>query len=359
MWNTTILNVGGIKLIKILLGYPYINEKIFMEIKNAVVVITGASSGIGRATALELARQGANLVLVARREAALHGLAEECERLGGKALPVPTDVAIEDHVNAVARKTINHYGKIDVWINNAAVTVAGHFEEIPMEDVRRVLEINLFGYIHGARAVIPHFKQNGKGILINVSSMVAAAGEPYFIPYAISKFAIRGLGLSLNQELVNENINVCTVLPGVIDTPLYNQSANYMGKAVKPPGKAMAAEEVTDAIIGLIEKPQPELFVGAKGKMLAAMRKIAPATFNKKMKKMILQDHFEQETESPLSKGNLYEPMREYASISGGWSHEEGSSQFMKYLIPTSIITGAAIGLAFAWKNRMLTQATR
>jgi NAD(P)-dependent dehydrogenase (short-subunit alcohol dehydrogenase family) len=323
-----------------------------MKTRNAVVVITGASSGIGRATALELAERGASVVLVARREEALQELAEECERLGGKALAIPTDVSIEEHVHGVARKAAEHFGKIDVWINNAAITVAGHFEEIPMDDFRRVLEVNLFGYIYGSRAAVNHFKGQGKGIIINVSSMVGLTGEPYFAPYVISKFAIRGLGISLNQELINENIQVCTVLPAVIDTPLYNQSANYMGKAIKVPGEPIPAEEVAQSIVGLIKKPKSEIFVGAKGKLAAVMRFIAPRFFDEKSHEMILEEHFEQEKEVVNSQGNLYNPMKEYASVSGGWI-PEGEPTFLKYVIPvTSLITGLAVGFAFMQKNK-------
>jgi short-subunit dehydrogenase len=326
-----------------------------MKTKDAVVVITGASSGIGRATALELASRGANVVLVARREEALFSLAEECERGGVRALAVPTDVSIEEHVYGVAEKAINEFGKIDVWVNNAAVTAAGNFEQIPMADFRRVLEVNLFGYVYGARAAVSFFKKQGAGTLINVSSMVALTGEPYFAPYVISKFAIRGLSESLRQELVNENISVCTVLPGVIDTPLYNQSANYMGKAIKAPGKASPAEEVADAICSLVENPESELFVGAKARMTAAMKYLAPGMFDKMSQDTILHEHFEQDKETINSKGNLYEPRREYASVSGGWIHngEQAKKAIEKYALPASLITGAAIGLAYFFKSKI------
>lgn len=325
-----------------------------MELKSTVVVITGASSGIGRATALELAQKGANLVLVARREEALHGLAEECERIGGRSIAVPTDVSIEGHVYGVVQKAINRFGRLDVWVNNAAVTVAGHFEDIPMRDLRRVVEINLFGYIYGARAVIPYFKKQGKGTLINVSSMVGVSGEPYFTPYAISKFGIRGLGMSLHQELEKDNIHVCTVLPGVIDTPIYNQAANYMGKAIKTPGKPIPAEDVANAIIKLIEKPKREVFVGVKGKTMGIFSLLAPGIFDKKMEAQIEREHFDQEKSVYGTTGNLYDPMKEYASVSGGWIQNNASEKIAKFLIPFSILTGAAVGIAWYFKNQKL-----
>lgn len=324
-----------------------------MEVKNSVVVITGASSGIGRATALELARKGAKLVLVARREGALHGLTEECERLGEEAIAVPTDVAIEQDVKGVAEKAIQHFGKIDVWINNAAVTAAGHFEEIPMEDFRRVIEINLFGYIYGARAVVPHFKKQAGGIIINVASIVSISGEPYFSPYVISKFAIRGLGISLHQELEKDNIHVCTVYPGVIDTPLYNQSANYMEKDVIAPGKAISAEKVSEVIISLIEKPKKEAFVGKSGILTQLAQSVAPELFDRKVEQKTFQSHFNHEKETGVSRGNLYDPMRDFASISGGWNghDEKKKDKALEILIPTAIIAGLALGIALLLKK--------
>jgi short-subunit dehydrogenase len=326
-----------------------------MKTKDAVIVITGASSGIGRATALELAKQGASLVLVARREDALYALSEECERAGGRAFAIPTDVSIEEHVYGVAEKAINQYGRIDVWINNAAVSAAGCFEEIPMEDFRRVLEVNLFGYIYGSRAAVSYFKRKKEGVIINVASMVALTGEPYFTPYVISKFAIRGMSMSLRQELVKDNIQVCNVLPAVIDTPLYNQMANYMGKSVKAPGKPIPAEEVAYAIAALVENPENEIFVGAKGRLTSAMKFVAPDTFDKLSQQTIFDDHFDQEMETINSQGNLYEPRRDFASISGGWLNEgkQEPKPIEKYALPASLITGAAVGLAYFFKNKL------
>ncbi|MFN3402697.1 MAG: SDR family NAD(P)-dependent oxidoreductase [Cytophagaceae bacterium] len=328
-----------------------------MEIKNSVVVITGASGGIGRATALELAKQGANLVLVARREEALEELVNECENFGTEALAIPTDVSIESHVAAIVPRAIDRFGKIDVWINNAAVSAAGHFEEIPMEDFKRVIDINLYGYIYGAKAIIPYFKKQGKGMLINVSSIVAISGEPYFSPYVISKFAIRGLGISLNQELQPYHIPVCTVLPGVIDTPLYNQAANFMGKPIIAPGEAISAKEVAFAIGSLFASPQREIFVGGNGKLAAAANIIAPDLLDKLIQKRMFRDHFAQDQHAVSTKGNLYDPVKKFASISGGWSTDGISNKdVMKFIVPASLFAGAAIGLGFLLKRKTVAK---
>ncbi len=137
------------------------------KVGDAVVVITGASSGIGRATALAFARRGATVVVAARREQALRGVATECEQLGGRALAVPTDVTDEAAVRSLARRAVESFGRVDVWVNNAAVGLFGRFEDTPLEAYRRVIETNLFGYIYGARAALPIFREQGSGVLIN------------------------------------------------------------------------------------------------------------------------------------------------------------------------------------------------
>jgi short-subunit dehydrogenase len=247
-------------------------------------------------------------------------------------------------VNALAQKAISEFGKIDIWVNDAAVSMLGRFEDTPMEDIRRVIDINLFGYIHGAKAVIPHFKERKEGTLVNVSSIVGLTGQPFSLAYTVSKFAIRGLSVALQQELADEkNIHVCTVLPGTIDTPLFQHAANYMGKEVQAPGPAKDADEVAKEILKLTKDPKKEVVVGKFPKIPAYMaRAFTPGLFDKQMRKLVSKSHFSKEA-AARSKGNLYEPMKEYATISGGWQHEKHSSTAKKVAIGGAVL-GAAIG---------------
>lgn len=291
-------------------------------IKDSVIVITGASSGIGRATALKLAQQGATLLLAARREVILDEVAAECSRLGGRALAVPTNVTDEAAVNALARRAIDTFGRLDVWINNAAVTLFARFEDAPTDVFRQVIETNVFGYFYGARAALPYFREQGSGILINVDSVVGVGPQPYTSAYVMSKYAIRGMAGSLRMELnldQADNIHVCTVLPATIDTPLFTQAANYTGRATKAMDPVYPAESVADAIAGLIIKPQREVIVGEAGYLMVGQSTLTPDIYERMMAQQVDQNHL-QDWPVLSTDGNLFEPMP-VAAISGGWEH--------------------------------------
>src|SRR6185437_6845524 len=241
------------------------------------VVITGASSGIGRATAHRFAEAGYRLALAARRAAALDDVAEECRRRGAEAIAVPTDVTDPGQMRHLAQRAIATFGGIDVWFNNAGVFLLGRFENKSEAQFRRVIETNLFGYVHGARAVLPHFRARRRGILINNASLAARTGLPLATAYVASKFAIRGFSLALREELAAEpRIAVCTVLPASIDTPLWQHSGNVSGRAIRPLRPAYDPDLVARAVLRLARHPRREVIVGAFGKILAAQHHWLP-----------------------------------------------------------------------------------
>jgi short-subunit dehydrogenase len=297
------------------------------RIEDMVVVITGASSGIGRAAALMFARLGGTVVLTARREGVLEEVAEECRQLGGRALVVAGDVTEPETLQRVAQAAVENFGRIDVWVNNAAVTLFGRLEETPYEACRRILDTNIFGYLHGARAVLPYFREQGRGIMINLSAQNGKVGSPYTSLYATSKFAINGLGESLRMELQDApNIHVCTVLAASIDTPLFQHGANYTGRAVKPLDPVYSAQKVASAIVRLALHPRRQAVVGHAGRQVLLLRTLAPATAEKLISRRVDKNHF-QKRQTPASDGNLYEPMRQWNTIGGGWRTVEESSR--------------------------------
>lgn len=157
------------------------------DLNNAVVVVTGASSGIGRATALLFARQGATVVLAARRTALLRQVEQECQARGGRARCVPTDTSRDEQVEALAARALEACGRIDVWVNSAAVLALGRIEEIPAADHEQLIRTNLFGYLCGTRAAVRQFRRQGHGILVNNASVLGAIGAPYSSVYSATK----------------------------------------------------------------------------------------------------------------------------------------------------------------------------
>lgn len=299
-------------------------------IADSVVVITGASSGIGRATALAFAQEHAKLVLAARREDLLHEAVAECEEQGANALAVRTDVTDAEAVEQLASKAVDRFGRIDTWVNNAGVMEFGRFEETPPEVFRRVIDTNLFGYIHGTRAALPIFREYGGGVLINIGSVVAETGQPYTSAYVVSKYAVRGLGVSLREELSvdgNQNIYVCTVMPATVDTPIFQHAANYSGRAVKAIPPVYPAKRVAQSIVGCARKPRPEIFVGNAARMLQMEHKVAPQLTERQMARMTDRMQLDRQKVAPQTNGNLFEPIHEGNGISGGWNTLTGIHQ--------------------------------
>jgi NAD(P)-dependent dehydrogenase (short-subunit alcohol dehydrogenase family) len=288
-------------------------------LRDSVAVVTGASSGIGRATARRLAELGAAVALAARSEESLREAAAECEAAGGRALVVVTDVADEDAVRELARRAAEHFGRIDVWLNAAAVMVYGSFEEVPSEVFRRVIETNLFGQIHGARAVLPYFRAQGSGVLVNVASIWGRIGSPQVSAYVTSKWGVLGFSECLRQALHDEkDIHVCSILPISVDTPIFHHAANYTGRAVRPPPPVLDPDRVVDAIVRSITRPRSRATVGLTGHLLTWLHTLSPALYDR-----IAPYAFHRLGYRPApaqdGPGNVLAPMPEWNRVRAGW----------------------------------------
>jgi NAD(P)-dependent dehydrogenase (short-subunit alcohol dehydrogenase family) len=311
--------------------------------KDRIVVVTGASSGIGRATALQLAAGGATVVVNARGKEALESVVADCEQAGGRAVAMAGDVADSRGMEAIAAETVGNFGRLDAWVNNAAVNLFGRFEELPLDEFHRVAETNFFGTVHGARAAIPWFREQGHGVLVNVASVLSKVGSPFQSAYAASKFAIRGLSESLRQELEDvPDISVVTVLPGAIDTPLFSHAGNYMGRQVVAPRPTIDVERVADGITAAIARPRREVVIGGSTRLDLLTSRLAPGLTEKASARLMASEQFSDEPAAPTS-GNVFEPVPYGTGTEGGWRAERRWSWKLGLALGAAVATGAVL----------------
>ncbi|WPG40182.1 SDR family oxidoreductase [Variovorax sp. EBFNA2] len=291
-----------------------------------VVVLTGASSGIGRATALAFASQGASLVLAARNREALQTVAADCERAGARVLVVPTDVTDPGAVSALAQAAITHFGHVDMWINNVGVGAVGRFEDTPLASHRRVVEANLLGHMHGAHAVVPHFRARGRGTLVHMISLGGWVGTPYATAYTASKFGIRGFSESLRAELADcPGIHLCEVFPTFVDSPGMSHGANYSGHRVGPPPPVVDPRRVAAALVGLATRPRARTYIGAPARPGILMHALAPNLMARLLGR-VGSAAMRRAPPAERSDGNLFEPSRGCA-IDGGFRKRAGPAR--------------------------------
>ncbi len=280
-------------------------------IAQQAVVIMGASSGIGRATALEFAKQGASVVVSARSQDGLDSLVKEISDAGGKAVAVPADVVIFSQVQAVAEKAVELYGRLDTWVHAAATAVFAPFEQVTPTEFERVIQVNLLGQVYGAMAALPHLRQTGQGALIHVSSVEARRSLPLQSSYAASKHGIEGFLDSLRVELQHEGvpISVTNVMPATINTPFYDKGLTKLG--VKPTGVPpyYQPELVAEAILHVAAHPTRDIIVGDVGRVLDFLQKVSPTFVDWMLQAVGIEGQRTQSPKSIDSPNNLYTPM--------------------------------------------------
>jgi short-subunit dehydrogenase len=272
------------------------------RIEDQVVVITGASSGIGLATARLAAERGAAVVLSSRNQAELESIAAEIERGGGRALAVAADVADPEAVQHVADEAIRRFGGFDTWVNDAGVSIYGRLIETPLEEKRRLFDVNYWGVVHGCRAAVPHLQVRG-GAIVNVGSVVSDRAVPLQGAYSASKHAVKGYTDALRMELEADGapISVTLVKPAGIDTPFFAHAENHMQHEAKPPPPVYAPRVVARAILECAERPVREITVGGGGRLLTALGLVAPRLTDLYMERLLFSAQQSDRPPTPAS----------------------------------------------------------
>ena len=273
-----------------------------------VIVITGASSGIGLCTAETAAKKGAKVVLAARSNQTLDEVVQRITAAGGEAIAIVCDVADRQQVEGLATAAVRRFGRIDTWVNNAGLAIYGRLDEVSEEDSRRLFDINFWGVVNGSLAALPYLKRYG-GALINVGSEVSEAVVPILGMYSASKHAVKGFtdALRLEVERVDEApVSVTLIQPTAVDTPFDEHARNYMDKEATLPTPMIDPQQVADAILSAAVKPQRDVKVGMMAKVNTFVAKNLPGIGDRMAAKQVKNFQRDEPVQEP--EGTLYVP---------------------------------------------------
>ncbi|HWL35702.1 MAG TPA: SDR family oxidoreductase [Frankiaceae bacterium] len=312
-----------------------------------VVVVLGASSGIGRATAARFAKQGATVVCAARGKRALDATVSEITQAGGRAFAIPTDAAERGQVDALARQTIAEHGRIDVWLNAVGIASYGAFEATPPEEFERVLRVNLLSHVWGAYAALPHLRESA-GTLVGIASVFGTRSSPLLTSYCASKWGLRGFYDALRMELRHqrEPVRVTTILPSSVDTPLFVHARSRLGTRPRPIPPVYDPEVVAAAIVRAARRPTREVVVGGAGAAYATVQRIAPALSDATSGLLWRLQHDDRADDA---HDNLDEPVDGAGAVRGGWKGHVSQTSAYTALVgqrpwaTRALVTGAGL----------------
>ncbi len=278
------------------------------NINDQVVVITGASSGIGLATAHEAARRGARVVLAARNRQALQDAVRRIEAEGGRAMAVVADVTKPDDLTNLAETAIRTYGGFDTWVNNAGIGVFGRLDQVSDADNRRLFDVNFWGLVSGTKIAAAHLREKG-GAIINLGSVVSDVGFPVQGMYAASKHAIKGFTDAYRMELQEAGapISVTLIKPSAIDTPFARHAKNYLQQEPKLPPPVYRPQDVADAIVHAAQHGGRDYYIGGAGKVVSTINKHLPALVDFVGARMIPRQSLSGKPPARAMTGNLYD----------------------------------------------------
>jgi short-subunit dehydrogenase len=314
------------------------------------VVITGASSGIGAATAVAFARQGATLVLGARGAAGLDDIAQRCRGAGGTAEHREVDVTDAAAVAAFAAEANTLLGGIDLWFSCVGVGVLGKYHDVPMPDHQRVIEANLLSHMNEAHAVLPFFLAQDRGTWVNMISVGGFFATPFAAAYSASKFGLRGFSEALRGELSkNPHIHICDVYPTFVDTPAIGHAGNYTGARLRMPPGSLAPETVAKAVVRLARRPRNTTVIGAPAIALK-LGQFAVPNFSAAMMNGFLESWSSKADPGEDGTGTLFDPPAGPSGIDGGQRHP-GRRRKAAAAAGATVVGVAALG-AWLWRRR-------
>ncbi|RKH42006.1 SDR family NAD(P)-dependent oxidoreductase [Corallococcus sp. AB049A] len=313
------------------------------DLRGQVAIVTGASSGVGWQSALRLAEAGVKLCVTARRQSALEQLRVEVLQRGGECLVSDGDVTVAEDVERVVRECVAHYGRVDLLVNAAAVQSYGDFDQLPWEHITRVFDVNCFGYFRFARAVLPHFKKQGHGHLLNIQSMLAAGSAPLLSAYAASKHATLGWAQSLELELHGTGIQVSNVLVPSVSTPMFDHAPTMLGKKPVPVPPTYDVDLVARAVVRLAKRPgRTSVPAFLQGRLMLWLNGLAPSVGKAVLSRFGARM---QTTDVPLDRpeGNLFTPVEQGVGPRGSVPPTPAWKRFSATL-GLAALTGGVVG---------------